>query len=79
MAMKKIVITTPDGIERTIESGDRIAWNTLSAKEKEWCRYLINTENECKDRTLSVDGTHYKPHYKQRRKNTTTKGKKNNE
>ena len=68
MALKQVTITYPDGTKRIIESGDEDQWKQLTPKDREWITYLVNTETECNDRSLNVDGTNYKPKYTKRRK-----------
>ena len=72
MALYQVVITYTDRTTKTIKSGDREAWNTCTKEEKEWIVYLRNTERECNDRTLNVNGIHYKPTYKKPRKHRKT-------
>lgn len=68
MALKKIVITRPDGTQTILKSGDQKTWSSLSKEEKYWILYVKNTEGECKDRSLNVNGTNYKPTYTTRKK-----------
>lgn len=68
MALKKVTITYPDGTQRIVESGDHEQWKKLSKQDREWITYLVNTETECNDRSLNVDGTNYKPKYTTKRR-----------
>jgi len=68
MALRKVTITYPDGTQRIVESGDHEQWKKLSRAEREWITYLVNTETECNDRSLNVDGTNYKPQYTTRKR-----------
>ena len=68
MALKQVTITYPDGTKQVIESGDHEQWKRLSKKDREWITYLVNTETECNDRSLNVDGTNYKPKYTKRKR-----------
>ena len=67
-ACENASVTYPDGTKQVIESGDHEQWKRLSKKDREWITYLVNTETECNDRSLNVDGTNYKPKYTKRRK-----------
>lgn len=69
MALKQVTITYPDGTKKIVESGDHKAWSELTKAEREWITYLVNTETECNDRSLNVDGTNYKPKYTTKRRN----------
>lgn len=64
MLIERITITRPDGTIIELRSGDNETYMSLSPKEREWILYLVNSEVSCKDRTLNVNGTHYKTHYK---------------
>jgi len=75
MVLTKVVITTPDGKQKIVESGDQNAWNQLTPTEKDWIMYLRNNDIQVNDRTLFVDGTKYRPTYK-RAQTTQTKGRK---
>ena len=68
MALKRVTITYPDGTKRIVESGDQDQWKQLTPKDREWITYLVNTETECNDRSLNVDGTNYKPKYTTKRR-----------
>ena len=67
MALIEVTITYPNGKKLVVKSGDSETWKKLSRHDREWITYLVNTETECNDRSLNVDGTNYKPKY-------TTKG-----
>lgn len=64
MLIERITITRPDGTIIELRSGDNETFMSLSSQEREWIHYLVNSDITCKDRTLNVNGTHYKPHYK---------------
>lgn len=68
MQIKKIVITRPDGTTTVLKSGDQETYAQLTKDERKWIAYIVDTEGHCKDRTLNVNGTHYKPHYTTNRK-----------